>query len=447
MKRGLKKFGAVLLTVVMALAMNATVFAADFEENSEEGVAGNWDAADTERLQGSSINIVKEIKAFNPNASTVHAPVVTYTYTVTPADVSANPTIEDEDADHTSGSAVTAPVKAGITTGVVVTGTAAGTAGTATSATGTLVFTNANTFTTAAGGAANEYDINVDFSGVTFTQPGVYRYQIAETISAASYADVAMEDGDANTLYLDVYVDGNGAIYGYVCMTANDSVDPSTNTKINGFVDGTAADNSDKYYTYDLVLSKDVVNDTYGESNIAYPFTVIFSNPENYTSTFTIEETAATGSTGFAPTAASAPTWSGVTTVKDGADITYTGIPAGVDVDVYETNIATGVTYTVSTSVTGGTAVVDNNVIAGTTPASAVAQTTKADYESTKATVDTTAIVATDAQDVAITNTLLLISPTGFVVRFAPYALVLMGGIFLIVLGVVLYKRTNKEEA
>ena len=447
MKRGFKKFGAFLLTAVMALAMNSTVFAApEALGGTEEGVAGKWTAPDTELVQNTNIDIKKEIIAFNPNGTTVHAPVVTYTYTVTPATVTGL-TVTDETGDHTSNTAVTAPVKAGITTGVVVTGTAAGTAGTATSATGTLVFTNTNTFTTADTGDTNEYDINVDFSGVTFTQPGVYRYQIAETISAASYADVAMEDGDANTLYLDVYVDGNGDIYGYVCMTANDSVDPSTTTKINGFVDGTAADNSDKYYTYDLVLSKDVVNDTYGESNIAYPFTVIFSNPENYTSTFTIEETAASGSTGISPAVASAPTWSGVAKVKDGADITYTGIPAGVDVDVYETNIATGVTYTVSTSVTGGTAVVDNNVVAGTTPASAVAQTTKADYESTKATVNTNAIVTTDAQDVAITNTLLLISPTGFVVRFAPYALVLMGGIFLIVLGVVLYKRTNKEEA
>ena len=451
MKRGLKKFGAFLLTAVMALAMNSTVLAAATlpDASSEEGVSGKWTAKDTTIPQDASVNIKKEIIAFNPNGTEVHAPVVTYTYTVTPATVTGL-TVTDEDADHTSNTAVIAPVKAGITTGVVVTGTAAGSAGDATSAIGTLVFDNSTTWTTAAGGDTNEYDINVDFSGVTFAQPGVYRYKIEETIPATytnGYADFAMEDGDADTLYLDVYVDGNGDIYGYVCMTANDSVDPSTTTKINGFVDGTAADNSDKYYTYDLVLSKDVVNDTYGESNIAYPFTVIFSNPENYTSTFTIEETAALGSTGISPAAASAPTWSGVAEVKDGANITYTGIPAGVDVDVYETNIASGVTYTVSTVVTGGTAVVDNNVIAGTAPASAVAQTTKADYESTKATVNTAAITTTVAQSVAITNTLLLISPTGFVVRFAPYALVLMGGIFLIVLGVVLYKRTNREEA
>ena len=464
MKKGFKKFSAFLLTAVMALAMNSTVLAApgtteELAGDGEEGVVGQFNGGvgvDTPEVKDDSINIKKEIVAFNPNGTTVNAPVVTYTYTVTPANVPANTTITDEDADHTSGAAVNAPVKAGLTEGLVVTGASAingtvaavnGATGTSTGASATLVFDNTSTWTTADTGDSNVYDIKLNFTNVGFTQPGVYRYQIAETISAASYAKIAMEDGDNNTLYLDVYVDGNLDIYGYVCMTANASVTPATDTKVNGFVNGTSIDNSDKYYTYDLVLSKDVVNDTYGESNIAYPFTVIFRNPEEYSSTFTITETAASGSTGISPAAASAPTWSGVAKVKDGADITYTGIPAGVDVDVYETNIASGVTYTVSTSVTGGTAVVDNNVVAGTTPASAVAQTTKAAYESTKATVDTTAIVATDAQDVAITNTLLLISPTGFVVRFAPYALVLFGGIFLIVLGVVLYKRTNKEEA
>ena len=160
MKRGFKKIGAVLLTVAMALAMNSTVFAApgtpeELEGDGEEGVVGQFYGGvgvDTPEVKDDSINLKKEIIAFNPNGTTVNAPVVTYTYTVTPADVSTNPTVTDEDDDHTSGSAVTAPVKAGITTGVVVTGTAAGTAGTATSATGTLVFTNANTFTTAAGG-------------------------------------------------------------------------------------------------------------------------------------------------------------------------------------------------------------------------------------------------------------------------------------------------------
>ena len=457
--KAFKKIGALVLAGAMVLGMSSMAFAdgpANFEENGEVGVAGDWNAADTERPQGSSVNIKKEIVAFNPNASTVHAPVVTYTYTVTPATVT-DLTITDEAADHTSNKPAQAPVKAGLTTGLVVTGTAAGNAGTDTSAVGTLEFNNASTWTTEANGKTNEYNIGLDFTNVTFTQPGVYRYQIAETISAASYDVIAMKDGSFDTVYLDVYVDGNLAIYGYVCMKDNTSVTPSTTTKINGFVEGTAADGSDKYYTYDLVLSKDVVNDTYAVNNTAFPFTVIFNNEEGYTSTFTIDQTVGNGSTGLNSSAATItglPTaWNGVALVKDGntntgehtGDITLKGIPAGVDVDVYETNIATGVTYTVATSVTGGEAAIDNNVTWGTTPASAVAQTTKAAYESTKATVDTPKIATTDAQSVAITNTLLLISPTGVVLRVAPYALMLAAGIALLL--IARRRKFSSEEA
>ena len=440
MKNTLKKLGAIALVLMLMLSLSVNAFAVDLQENNEEGVAGNWDNADEERVQGTSINIKKVIKAYNPNGTTVNAPVITYTYTVTPVTVTA--TVTDETSDHTSDMAVVAPVNAGLTAGLVVTGTAAGTAGTAANAVGTLEFTNASTWNTAAEGAENEYNITLDFSGVTFTQPGVYRYQIAETISADSYAAVAMEDGAYDTVYLDVYVDGNLAIYGYVCMKTSGSVTDST-TKINGFVNGSDGDGTDKYYTYDLTLSKDVVNDNYGE-NHAFPFTVIFNNSENYTSTFTITETAATGSTGISPTAASTPTWSGVAKVKEGANITYTGIPAGVDVDVYETNDMTGVTYTVATSVNSGDATTDNGVTAGTAPTSAVAQTDKAAYESTKATVNTPKIATVSAaQTLAITNTLVLISPTGVVMRVAPYALMLIGGLVLLVIS----RRRKAEEA
>ena len=337
-------------------------------------------------------------------------------------------------------------MNAGITTGMTING---GAAGTAASATGTLAFTNSTALTASSSGATNTYNVPFDFTNVAFPQPGVYRYEIVETLAdSKTYDDIAVEDGTTNSVYLDVYVDGNDAnsdgkldIYGYVCMASNVSVTPST-TKTDGFVgDGVGAD---KYYTYDLTISKDVQNDTYAENNTAFPFTVIFNNTENYDTTFAIGETVGTGSTGFAP-AAGAPTWSGVALVKDGGAITYTGIPAGVDVDVYETNVATGVTYAVSTSVNGGAATTDNNVTWGTAPASAVAQTARAAYQSTKATVNTTKNTSVAAvQTVAITNTLLLISPTGYVDRFAPYALILGVGIFMLVFFV---KRRKKATA
>ncbi len=412
--KNMKRIGSLLMAVVMVMALSVTAFAADFTN----GEAGAWTQPDTKIGQDAFINLKKEIIAFNPNGSKVHAPEITFTYEVIAAEVDGL-TVTDAAGDHESKTPVSVPVKPGITEGLKV---------------GSLEFTNEDTWETAAEGKANSYDIRLDFSEVTFTQPGVYRYMITEATPAASYEGAAMKDGGNNTLYLDVYVDGSFAIYGYVCMAANGSVDTATN-KINGFVgsETEASDGSDKYYTYDLTLSKTVVNDAYAKAAVAFPFTVIFSNSENYTSTFTIGESVGSGSEGISPAAASAPTWSGVAKVKDGGAITYTGIPAGVDVEVYETNIASGVTYAVDTSVNKGAAVSDAAVIWGEAPSAAVAQAAeKADYESTKAIVDTAKGAAAAAQSVAITNTLLLISPTGVALRVAPFVLMLAAGAVLL---------------
>ena len=447
------KIGALVLALVMVLAMSSTAFATG--EDLTGGEFGGFTSPDSPVVKERSINIVKDIVVYNPNGddstTTVHSPVITYTYTVSPASVSSL-TVTDDTSDHSTGLAVQVPVNAGLTTGLVVTGAnaagtaVAGSAGDASSASATLVFDNTSTWVTDDAGHTNSFDINLSFAGVSFTQPGVYRYQIVETTSS-DLDDVAMVAGSSKTRYLDVYVAGNDSdsdgkldIYGYVCMETNASVTTGT-TKTNGFVAG--SNGADSYYTYDLVVSKDVVNDTYGEAAIAFPYTIIFSNPENYTSTFTIGESAASGSTGISPAAASAPTWSGVARVKDGANITYTGIPAGVHVTIYETNIATGVTYSAQTNINGSSAgTADNPVVSGSLPATAVAQTSKGAAESTAYTVDTTAMTTTTEQTFEIVNTLQLISPTGVVLRIAPYALMLGAGIVLL-----LITRRRKEDA
>lgn len=456
----MKKTGAILLAIMM-IALAGLAYADASLTDGKAGEFTDYDAGNASTTGDNSktaadttVIIKKQLISVNANGTTVKAPAFAYTYTVTPADVSGNPSITDSASKHASGTAVQAPVKAGITTGLVVTGTSAGTAGTAASAVGTLAFTNTTELTSSSDGAVNSYDIKLNFAGVTFTQPGVYRYLITETLAnSATYDGIAVQDGGSNERYLDVYVDGAGTIYGYVCIDANSSITSGTDDtkKTNGFVEdtnhtGENKSGADYYYTYDLTLSKDVVNDNYAESNTAFPFTVFFKNSAGYTTTYTITETAGTGSTGISPAAASAPAWRGVARVKDGGAITYTGIPCGVDVDVYETNVASGVTYTVTTSVNGGTAVQDNNVTSSSAPATAVEQgSSRAAYESTKANVDTTLNTAVTAtQTVAVTNTLQLISPTGYVVRYAPYALMLLAGIALLV--IVMKHRKNRED-
>ena len=423
MKKHFKSIGAIALAVTMTIGMATTAFAA----NLTDGEVGGFTTPDTPTVQEKTINLDKELKVFNASSNSVYAPVFAYTYTVTPANVNGI-TVTDETTDHASGEAVTAPVNAGITTGLKVN---SGNAGTAASAVGTLSFTNETSLDASAAGAVNSYDIPFDFSGVTFQQTGIYRYQIDETLAnSATYTGLGMADGTNNTVYLDVYVDGAGEIYGYVCMKENASVTPATE-KTNGFVDG--SNGADSYYTYDLTISKDVVNDSYAENNHAFPFTVIFNKGE-LTGSFRITEVAAEGSTGINPAAGEA-SWSGVALVKDGAAVTLKGIPCGADAEIYETNDMTGVTYTVGTSVNGGEAATDNNVSWGATPGSAAAQAAKKAYESTKQAIDTTVATAVDAaQTFAVTNTLVTISPTGVVLRFAPYLMMLAAGIAILII-------------
>ena len=138
--------------------------------------------------------------------------------------------------------------------------------------------------------------------------------------------------------------------------------------------------------------------------------------------------------------------WNDVVLAKDTGDSTIKGISAGVVVEVYETNDVAGVIYTIAASVNHGTAVTDNNVISGSTPEVAIQQQKKADYQSARAGIETDEIAETDvhAQTVAITSTLLLISPTGVTMRFAPYILILAADIVLLL--VSRRRKSNIEK-
>ena len=465
MKKGFKRIGALLLTAAMTLAMNSTVFAAPAElTNGEVGGSATF-ATDNPTSQDKTINIKKELTVYNVDETTINAPTISYTYAITAG--TAGISVTDATTDHANSTAVTAQTKAGVgISDITVTGTSAN----------TIAWTAAETVTADDDGAANNKDLAIDFSNVVFGAAGVYRYVITETPhdGVASYAATGVTETTSTTnphvRYLDVYVrpaptgftDGTLAddwdIYGYVCMLESEEITDAGDTattgavKTNGFVAGTndgTAYLADSYYTYNVTVSKTVTNDNYAKANHAFPFTVLFTNSTITQAVDISSSTTGTagGYTDPASAALSAGTTNGILTLKDSSSVKYIGIPNGTNVEVYETNDVTGVTYEVTTTL-DGTDTVDKAVVSGTAPTTAVTQTTKAAYESTKATFTPTVDTDDDvAHAIAVVNNLQLISPTGFVVRFAPYMLVLMGGIFLIVLGVVLYKRTNKEEA
>jgi len=507
----MKKIWALVLAVVMVMAMSVTAFAADMDTDSNgdptdnSGVIGAFTAADTAIVQTKTVTLYKEITGYNQNTEQVYAPTVTYKYTVSAG--SAGKTVADDGSKvipHNPAQSVSVTTKAGVVVGLKVAGGSAGT--TSENPYGTIGWTNSDKLDASATGEVNVKSFTLDFTNVIFSEAGIYRYMITEDLNGAmTYANTGVtETSDAakgHTRYLDVYVkpatagldDDNDnivgdeatdwEIYGYVCFYNDESITAENATtvpvKTTGFVSGTTNGTTevkaDSYYTYDLTISKDVENDEFAKAMHSFPFTVIFGNNSITNNIALFTEVGSGVSNSFA-VSGTAPTWSGVIKIKDidGTEektaldgtttdtinknsITYIGIPAGVDVEVYETNDVNGVTYSVKTTRTGAanTTATDNSVLfTSDAPTTAVAQvgytawtmtgSKTNNYESTKTLFDTTAVTAStaaadvttaiSAKSAAVENTLLLISPTGVVLRVAPYVMILVAGIALLIL-------------
>ena len=457
----MKKILSVLMAMVMIVSLGVSAFADT--TLTAAGEQGAFASPDTPVSQSKTLVLSKEITAYNLDETTIKAPTISYTYSIAPATVAAGTTVTDAGSKHTSGESVNVPVKAGIPTPVIANN-------------GVVSWSPSDSMTAADAGAANKKDISIDFSNVVFTGAGVYRYTITEALTAGTtYATSGVkETSDAtngHTRYIDVYVrpattgfvDGSTAaewdIYGYTCFYNNTSITDANKTatpvKTTGFVSGTTDGSTpltaDSYYTFNVTINKTVVNDGYGSATIAFPFTVIFTNSvttEPVDIIGNIESGTVTGWTdpSVGSLNSAGTNRQGVVNIKDGGQIKYIGIPNGTSVEVFETNIATGVTYQVDTALTTSstTTTTDNAVVWGPAPSSAVSQSaTKEDYQSTKATFTTTAN-ADDDNDytVAITNTLVTISPTGVALRVVPYVCMLGLGMFLIILA----KRRKDED-
>ena len=465
MKTTMKKLGALALVLVMLLALGTTAFATT-PAGLVDGEQGVFAAEDTPASQSKTLVLEKELRVYNVDEATVKAPTISYTYSIAPATVTTGQTVTDSSSFHETGVSVTVPVKAGVGSPTIANSGVVAWAATED------VHANTN-------GAVNTKGISIDFSNIVFTGPGVYRYVITEaltsgyTYSTSGVTETTAPTANQHTRYVDVYVRPASGydtgddptdwdIYGYTCFLNNVSITESdkdtTAVKTNGFVDGTSNGSTeflaDQYYTFNVTISKTVVGDGYGAATVDFPFTVLFTN-----GTVSAGTIVTNGATAPAPTGTdfthntsvdlTTGALKGVATLKSGQQIKYVGIPNGTAVEVYETNVATGVTYTVSTSVDSGTPIVDNSVSWGTAPASAVTQAGSGEpfvktnaYESTKATFSTTADADDDtAHTVAVTNTLLTISPTGLVLRYGPFALILALGVVIL-----LVSRRRREE-
>ena len=458
MKNTMQKALALALAVLMMASLSVAAFA-EGEAGLTGGEVGGYTSPDSPKVQNKTLILKKELTAYNLDATQIQAPTISYTYAITAGDAGVN--VTDATSDHADGiGALKVPTKAGITEGVAITGT--------------IEWTNAETLNADTDGEANYKDLKINFSNVVFTGPGIYRYVITETAPNYAASGVteckAGEPAASHDRYLDVYVKAadsftNGAtaeewdIYGYVCMYENKAITPDGDTtttgamKTNGFVAGTndgTVIKADSYYTFNVTVSKTVVNDNYAKATHAFPFTVIFTNAAVTQSVdISSATTGTTTPTGFVDPAAAALSdddTRGVVFIKDGASVKYIGIPNGTSVEVYETNDMTGVIYQVTTTLTptGTAPSTDNSVSWDVKPTVAVAQAAEKEaFQSTKATIATTADKDDDnAYAVAVTNRLLTISPTGVSLRVAPYALMLCAGLLL-----VFFSRRRKAKA
>ena len=126
----------------------------------------------------------------------------------------------------------------------------------------------------------------VSFSGITFNEPGIYRYIITETANADHAAAGIVHDTDVDRV-LDVYVtdDGNGTLVvsGYVLHTEDDDVVINTTMGSADVATAGAAlgDKTDgftnEYTTKDLVFKKEVTGNQASRDKY-FEFTVTATN-------------------------------------------------------------------------------------------------------------------------------------------------------------------------
>ena len=444
----IKKIGALVLAIAMILSLSSVAFAAD--------TAGDVYTDDSKTVvNGTNIPINKSIVFFNQNGSSVYEPNITYTYTVATVTVNNGATVTDDgDLNSPSNDPVTVRVNSGVADGV--TGT-------------TISFSATNQAVTnvIATGTEVEKIGNLTVDLTKFDHAGIYRYKVTESQNPPDVTTVGLEARDAsysNERYLDVYI-ANGTTAGTLVLSGavffktdskdtsspvNNATDAITTTteKTTGFEPGTPAGTSgstidytndktvDRYTTYDIEVKKSITGNLADKTH-QFPFYVNITNTisgAKYTYTDVTGSSVADPISGTSIAKGADDKTNTTLKLKDGESIKFVGVPSNqtspLSIDVKEWNDTVD-KYTASVELTSGTA-------------PAVTGAAMDANSATPAVIGTFDIKANDAanQKMTVTNNLAEISPTGYVVRIAPYVLMLAGGIALLVV-----TRRRREDA
>jgi len=446
------KIGALVLAMMMILAMSVPAFAADGKGTGTNTYIGTAGTNATEDIAGTTtIPLNKTIVIFNTTDGTlVREPDVTFTYTVTPVtglDAVTDPAAKKYVVDEHSKKAI------------IYDGVAGGVIGT------TITFASTNTKVPATtNGYEDQKTANLTVDPSVFTHGGVYRYKIEETVAPTDVTTVGLEARTSDyvtTRYLDLYIYNNmvdddndpttpavqqgfkvgAAVMFKTTLTGGDAgKDPITTAteKTTGFEPGSNPSGStnytndtkvDRYFTYNFQVKK-VITGNLADKNHRFPFEITFTGTLSHPITADVDNNGTAGTISISTTDAPA-----TAALKDGETYTVYGLPKGVLVDVKETN-DTYDTYSLTTATQYGTAPDITSAVNLARDDSRTVMDIQVNCG------NTTAVVATKDTVITFTNELVEVSPTGVVLRVAPFVGIMGAGLFLLLIA----KRSKKDE-
>ena len=410
----MKKLTALLLALVMVLAMNAAALADTLSGGKAESTTGMSD-----------VNFTVDFKA----DGTVESPAVTFNFSIAegagrnavPA-VAADPSAEPPVAGSAAKPAITAGVAGGAFFGDIA----------------DKKYTTTVTF---AKGDNAQKTPAIAFDTSLFQTPGIYRYVLThEDLSADQTAAGIVRGDNYKDLILDVYVsnntDGSARIVTGAVLHEDEAAQNDSEKKVTGYTDkyttnipGTPdPDNPGGTPTsYDVEITKTTTGAA-GDPNQEFVFTInIPAIPDGAgVSVDGVEVDVVKTKIGGTNASIEKVILSKDNaqpisiTLKDGSSFKLQGVPANLQISVSEDPLD----YTPSNTVT------------------AMATKTAGDGKANAGTLEVEALGGT----IAFTNERSMISPTGVVLRIAPYAIMLGAGV---VLFIILKSRKNKavEEA